>query len=144
MRPFYFARKVLRMRGLRFPPVYGMQRFSGRAILSHSGPRLVGSSGSAGQGKRRDMNCFVHRLRCVCALLLSIGVQEAKASIFTEVHDPNPYRNGSWSFGEIFTVGPQDIVVTSLGAFDAGGDGFITPGGNTARIFRESDGALFA
>ena len=90
------------------------------------------------------MNCFAHSLRCASALLLFIGVQEANASIFAEVHDPTPYRNTSWSFGEIFTVGPEDIVIAALGAFDAHGDGFVTPGGIPTGIFRESDSVLLA
>ena len=87
------------------------------------------------------------RLRCLSALLLFTVIgfaREAGASIFAEVHNPTPYRNGSWSFGEIFTVGSEDIVVTALGAFDAGGNGFVTPGGIPTGLFRESDGALIA
>jgi len=54
------------------------------------------------------------------------------------------FRNGTWSFGQRFTVGDDDITVTSLGAYDANGDGFASPFGIPVGIFRESDGALLA
>jgi hypothetical protein len=54
------------------------------------------------------------------------------------------FRNNSWSLGEIFTVGDSNITVSSLGAFDDGLDGFITPTGIEVGIFRESDNALLA
>jgi hypothetical protein len=53
-------------------------------------------------------------------------------------------RDGSWSLGEVFTVGSSPITVTALGAYDAGGDGFVTPGGLPVGIFRESDRVLLA
>ncbi len=54
------------------------------------------------------------------------------------------FRNASWSFGDIFTVGGSNISVTSLGAFDASLDGFVTPGGIEVGIFREIDDVLLA
>ena len=56
---------------------------------------------------------------------------------------PSNFRNDSWSFGQIFTVGANPIVVVSLGAYDANGDGFVS-GSVPAGIYRESDGALLA
>lgn len=59
--------------------------------------------------------------------------------------DPvSAFRNASWSFGQKFTVGSDDINVTGIGAFDAGQDGFISTGGIPVGIFRESDGSLLA
>ncbi|MEX0677087.1 MAG: PEP-CTERM sorting domain-containing protein [Pirellulales bacterium] len=55
---------------------------------------------------------------------------------------PESFRNSSWSFGEIFTVGAQDLTVTALGAYDDSGDGFITGGGIPVGIFKESDASL--
>lgn len=54
------------------------------------------------------------------------------------------FRNDSWSFGDVFTVGGSDIAVTALGAFDADLDGFVSSGGIQVGIFREADNALLA
>jgi hypothetical protein len=54
---------------------------------------------------------------------------------------PSPFTNGSWAFGEIFTVGPLPITVLSLGVYDAGGNGFVS-GSIPVGLYRESDGAL--
>jgi hypothetical protein len=54
------------------------------------------------------------------------------------------FRNASWAFGEIFTVGADDLSVTALGAYDNGGNGFVTPSGIPVGIFRESDDVLLA
>jgi len=54
------------------------------------------------------------------------------------------FRNASWAFGEIFTVGSSNITVTALGAYDAGGDGFVTTGGIPVGIFDESTSTLLA
>jgi hypothetical protein len=54
---------------------------------------------------------------------------------------PTPFTNGSWAFGEIFTVGPNPITVLSLGIYDAGGNGFVS-GSIPVGLYRESDGAL--
>jgi hypothetical protein len=70
------------------------------------------------------------------------GMGQAHAGTAFTLTSPTSFSNGSWSFGEIFTVGAQNISVTALGAFDAGGDGFVSTGGIPVGIFRESDGAL--
>jgi PEP-CTERM motif len=77
------------------------------------------------------------------ALVLSCP-REAKASIAFSLPSTSDFRNSSWSFGEIFTVGASNISVTALGAYDAGLDGFISVGGIPVGIFRESDDALLA
>jgi len=47
------------------------------------------------------------------------------AAVFRDIiSEDSPGTNGSWSFGTIFTVGPNDINVTSLGAYDYLSDGF--------------------
>src|SRR5579872_1418415 len=76
------------------------------------------------------------------AAVATVGV--AGASTAFSLSSPSGFRNNNWSFGEIFTVGPQNITVTALGAYDAGGDGFVTDGGIPVGIFRESDNALLA
>jgi len=75
------------------------------------------------------------------SVILATPVLAATAFTLTSTSD---FRNSSWSFGEIFTVGSSNITVNSLGAYDAGGDGFVTAGGIPVGIFRESDGALLA
>jgi hypothetical protein len=64
------------------------------------------------------------------------------ASTAFTLPNPGSFRNNTWSFGEIFTVGAQSLSVTALGAYDQGGDGFVTAGGIPVGIFRESDHAL--
>jgi hypothetical protein len=76
--------------------------------------------------------------------VMATGSQVAQATTAWSIDTPDPFRNGSWSFGEIFTVGGTDITVTSLGAFDANLDGFISSGGIPVGIYRESDSALLA
>jgi hypothetical protein len=55
---------------------------------------------------------------------------------------PSNFRNSSWSFGQIFTVGARPLTVFSLGAYDANGDGFVSSSPLPVGIYRESDGAL--
>lgn len=77
---------------------------------------------------------------------LSLGLVEAKPAQALEMFTLNSdsgFRNDSWSFGEIFTPN-TDIEVTSLGAYDNGGNGFATPGGIPVGIFRESDNSLLS
>lgn len=75
--------------------------------------------------------------------MLSFAQNANAASVSAwELLIDDPFRNDSWSFGEIFTVGTTDIEVTALGAYDAGGDGFTTSGGIPVGIFRESDDSL--
>lgn len=83
----------------------------------------------------------VVRTATLLTLLVCITGQ-ARASVFATLTSPSDFTNGSWSFGEIFTVGASDITVTSLGAYDAGGDGFVSAGGIPVGIFRESDDVL--
>jgi hypothetical protein len=83
----------------------------------------------------------------VLALLGLIAVtagQRAHAGPAWSLDTPQNFRNSSWSFGDIFTVGGSDISVTAIGAFDANLDGFLTESGIPVGIFRESDGALLA
>ena len=60
------------------------------------------------------------------------------------VTSPSDFRNNSWAFGELFTVGSQNLTVSGLGAYDAGGDGFVTAGGIPVGLYRKSDGVLLA
>jgi hypothetical protein len=86
-------------------------------------------------------------IKKMSALLLALGLtaaaQAAPVSAWT-VSSPSGFRNSSWSFGELFTVGSSNVVVTSLGAIDIGRDGFQTTAGITVGLFRESDDALLA
>lgn len=77
-------------------------------------------------------------------LLLSAAMGAASATPFrTLTGDDSPYTNGSWSFGNIFTVGASNMEVTALGAYDAGGDGF-TSGSIQVGIFDENTLTLLA
>lgn len=76
------------------------------------------------------------------AILIGCAATPAKAQTAFGLPSPTAFRNSSWAFGEIFTVGPANIVVTALGALDTGGDGFVTPGGIPVGIFLESNGTL--
>lgn len=81
----------------------------------------------------------------VLALLsFPISSQTADAVPVTawSIDNPGLFRNGAWSFGDVFTVGSSDVSVVGLGAFDAFGDGFVTAGGIPVGIFRESDATL--
>jgi hypothetical protein len=86
---------------------------------------------------------FIKKSMAVAGLTFAMCASAAATPVFS-VPSPIAYRNNSWSFGEIFTVGDKDISVTALGAFDAGLDGFVSTGGIPVGIFRESDGALLA
>ncbi len=65
--------------------------------------------------------------KLLISTLIALASTQAGATVFRTV-DPfnSTYTNGSWSFGTIFTVGASDVTVTSLGAFDAGHDGFTS------------------
>ena len=81
------------------------------------------------------------------SLLCALGVSflmgtAAQATPVFELSSTQDFRNNSWSFGEIFTVGGSDMNVTALGAYDAGGDGFVSSGGIPVGIFHESDDVL--
>lgn len=77
----------------------------------------------------------------VLALTLSAAAQAVPVSAW-EVTNPSGFRNASWSFGDIFTVGANSITVTALGAIDIGLNGFATTAGIPVGIFRESDDML--
>lgn len=80
----------------------------------------------------------------IVALLSLAGVGVAQASTFRSVSSTNTiYTNGSWSFGTIFTVGSDNVTVNSLGAFDAGKNGFAS-GAIQVGIFEESSRTLLA
>jgi hypothetical protein len=54
-----------------------------------------------------------------------------------------PFRNGnSWVFGQVFTVGAQNLSVSALGAYDAGANGFTTVGGVPVGLYDYASGAL--
>ncbi|PHS07375.1 MAG: PEP-CTERM sorting domain-containing protein [Blastopirellula sp.] len=76
---------------------------------------------------------------CV-AVMFTVG--QVQAEVIFSLNNPDLSRNNTWSFGEIFTVGGQDLTVNSLGAFDANGDGFVTSGGIPVGIYLESDQSL--
>lgn len=59
--------------------------------------------------------------------LLSLAVGTAHATPFRTLTGAiQDYTNGSWSFNTIFTVGDKDVSVFSLGAYDAGKNGFAS------------------
>jgi hypothetical protein len=61
-----------------------------------------------------------------------------------ELSSVNGFRSDSWAFGDLFTVGANNITVTSLGALDVGLNGFQSNAGIAVGLFRESDQALLA
>jgi hypothetical protein len=63
----------------------------------------------------------------IATAVLLIAAGAANATAFQSVsNDANNYTNGSWAFGTTFTVGASDVLLTSLGAFDAGKNGFAS------------------
>ena len=68
---------------------------------------------------------------------------QAQTSAFT-LTSTDDYRNNSWAFGELFTIGSQNLTISGLGAYDAGGNGFVTAGGIPVGLYRVSDGVLLA
>ena len=53
------------------------------------------------------------------------------------------YQNGSWAFGERFTVSAgQDLTVNALGVLDVGQNGFVTTTGLPVGIYHEASGTL--
>ncbi|PKI15815.1 PEP-CTERM sorting domain-containing protein [Colwellia sp. 12G3] len=77
-------------------------------------------------------------LAIACTMLMGT----AHATPLYSLSSDSGYSNGNWSFGEIFTVGSQDLTVTALGAYDNNLDGFITTGGIQVGLYLESDGSL--
>ncbi|QYF92387.1 PEP-CTERM sorting domain-containing protein [Massilia sp. PAMC28688] len=82
----------------------------------------------------------------IAAALCASAAASSHAAPVTafEVSNVNAYTNGSWAFGERFTVGAEDISVLSLGAYDAGGDGFVTAGGIQVGLYLEGSNTLLA
>ena len=81
--------------------------------------------------------------RIIC-LMACLFVASANASVMrTIISEDAPGTNGSWSFGTIFTVGAQDLNVTSLGAYDYQQNGF---GSSSIKvgIFDEASNSLLA
>jgi hypothetical protein len=66
------------------------------------------------------------------------------SALLYEVDGYSSGTNGSWSFGQIFTVGSSDLFVSGLGAFDDAGNGFVTSGGIGVNLYHESDDSLLA
>ena len=81
--------------------------------------------------------------KSVCALAVTfaaIGLFAGKANgavLRTLGSNGEPFGNGSWAFGTVFTVGATDLAVDGLGAYDSGQDGFATFGGIKVGIFEE-------
>ncbi|APE06508.1 hypothetical protein BM528_12635 [Alteromonas sp. RW2A1] len=86
-------------------------------------------------------NKFLKGLVVSFTLVVS-GIANA-GLIFRDDVSNSAYTNGSWSFGTIFTVGSDDVYVTSLGAFDYLNDGF-TSGSIQVGIFDELSGSLLS
>lgn len=84
------------------------------------------------------------KLRAALLLVSVLIAGKSYADPMFALSRTDPFRNASWAFGEIFTVGSSDLLVTHLGAFDAGEDGFFTTTGIPVGIFRESDDDLLA
>lgn len=85
------------------------------------------------------------RLLTAAFALFALSLNQNAAAVPVSawgIDNPVGFNNGSWSFGEIFTVGNNNVTVTGLGAFDNNLDGFVTQGGIEVGIFRESDDAL--
>ena len=81
---------------------------------------------------------------CGAALLALSGTARAVPVSAWELGDVSGSSSESWSFGELFTVGASNVVVTGLGALDVDKDGFVTNGGIAVGLYRESDQALLA
>lgn len=94
------------------------------------------------------MNRLRFRAYLIAALavgsLAGIASESARADVIFSLPSPDDFRNDSWIFGQVFTVGSQDLTATAIGAYDAGGDGFVTPGGIEAGLYDESTGTLLA
>jgi hypothetical protein len=80
--------------------------------------------------------------RLIVALTLCIFTGAASATPLYTLSSDYGFRNATWTLGEIFTVGANDITVTALGAYDNAQNGFISQGGIAVGLYRESDGSL--
>lgn len=66
-------------------------------------------------------------MKKIICLFICLFMGSANASLMrTVTQEIGPGTNGSWSFGTVFTVGANDMNVTSLGAYDNLGDGFVS------------------
>jgi PEP-CTERM motif len=80
-------------------------------------------------------------------LLLSIGLLAAPLACYGDVPlwefttPGNSFTNGSWDFGNVFTVGSSNVVITELGYYDDG-DGLISP--HDVGIYNFTTGNLLA
>lgn len=90
------------------------------------------------------------RVALAMAVSLALGVfggvttaQAAPVSAW-ELDSSAGFTNGSWSFGEVFTVGASNVLVTALGAFDYLRDGFRTSGGIQVGLYNEGTQQLLA
>ena len=79
------------------------------------------------------------KIICFCLLIIA-GTTNATV-LRNIISEDAPGTNGSWSFGTIFTVGPDDLNVTSLGAYDFASDGFVS-GSIQVGVFDEVSGTL--
>lgn len=80
-------------------------------------------------------------------LLATIAPRSAQADVCLPLYgltSPDNFRNASWVFGDIFTVGNESLELCALGAYDADGDGFVTPGGIATGLYDEATGTLLA
>lgn len=78
-------------------------------------------------------------------LLVGVFSLSANASLMfrDDIANSSSWTNGSWSFGTIFTVGSDDILITSLGAYDFGANGF-TSNSIQVGIYDELSGSLLS
>lgn len=80
--------------------------------------------------------------KIVIAAACLLAASAVSATPFRAVASTNALStNGSWSFGTVFTVGANAMTLTSLGAFDAGRNGF-TSGGIDVGMYDETSQAL--
>jgi hypothetical protein len=83
-------------------------------------------------------------MKKIVCLFVCFFTGSVNAGVFRTVDANNTIAtNGSWSFGTIFTIGIDDVNVTSIGAFDYLGDGF-TSSSIQVGIFDETSNSLLA
>jgi hypothetical protein len=76
--------------------------------------------------------------------VLALAMGAANATPLRTLNNEGAYfTNGSWSFGTIFTVGPADVDVYALGAYDSDKDGFAS-GSIKVGLFDEATKGLLA
>ncbi len=84
---------------------------------------------------------FLASLAIGLLMLGMVGMANASSIAFDFTDNNAGYTNGSWVFGQKFTVGRNNITVTHLGYYDAKDDGFIDT--HEVGIFTEA-GSLLA